>query len=63
MIQNAQSRYNNSGAWVKYDFSALVGYNSNSFAYTLLNNVGLGSFFGSPHLVALGWGQVVPGLR
>jgi hypothetical protein len=38
------------------------GFNSNSYAFTLLNDVGLGWFFGAPRKRAFGWGAIVPGL-
>jgi hypothetical protein len=38
------------------------GYNSNSFTYTLLLDVGLSNYFGAPGFTP-GWGYVVPGLH
>jgi RHS repeat-associated protein len=60
----------NGGPRVTYDFSAVLGYNSNSFTFTLLNQLGLLSYFGVPggpepgggFLVIPGWGKSVPGL-
>jgi hypothetical protein len=38
------------------------GYNSNSFAFTLLNDVGISAYFGSTGFTP-GWGYIVPGLN
>jgi RHS repeat-associated protein len=68
--------YNASGNWVKYNPVAGVGigpigivllgtlgYNSNSFASTLVNQVGLTNYFGfSGNISTPGWGLTVPGL-
>ena len=51
-------------------FSAIRGYNSNSFTYTLVSQVGLLGNFGTPGgplpngglLTLPGWNQIVPGL-
>jgi RHS repeat-associated protein len=40
----------------------LGGYNSNSFTFTLLYDIGLLSYFPSPRLLTPGWGFRVPGL-
>jgi hypothetical protein len=61
-IELNESNYNNSGALVNYGALAIFGYNSNSFTYTLLNNVNLSSFFGSTLGWTPGWSQLVPGL-
>jgi hypothetical protein len=53
--------YDASGTKVRYNLLAVPGtYNSNSFTYTLLQNVALSSYFGNPTL--FGWGFSVPGL-
>ena len=43
--------------------NGLTTYNSNSFTYTLLSDVGLGTFFTSFVSWSPGWGQLVPGLH
>jgi hypothetical protein len=62
-IERAESKYNSSGTWAAYDPTAIFGYNSNSFTYTLLNDVGLTKAFGPLLGLGPGWGQVVPGLQ
>jgi hypothetical protein len=61
----------NSGGRVPYNFlSSFGGYNSNSFTFTLLSNVGLSNYFGTPggpqpgggFLLLPGWNKTVPGL-
>jgi len=53
----------NSGSKVTYNFSAVSGYNSNSFTYTLDSQLGLLSYFGQPGgFWVPGWGKLVPGL-
>ena len=60
----------NDGSKVTYSFLAVGGYNSNSFTYTLLTQLGLSSYFGPPggpqpggaFLVLPGWNKTVPGL-
>jgi RHS repeat-associated protein len=52
-----------------YDFGPKVTYhplgwfNSNSFTYTLLNDIGLSTFFALPINWVPGWGQTVQGLQ
>jgi len=54
--------YDNGGNYAPYKGTASSGYyNSNSYAFTLLQDIGLGSYFGTPSL-APGWGKTVPGL-
>jgi RHS repeat-associated protein len=62
-IERAESTYNTSGVWAKYDATAIGGYNSNSFTYSLLYIAGLSGFFGPNPGWTPGWGQLVPGLR
>jgi hypothetical protein len=38
----------NSGSMVTCDFYAIGGYNSNSFSYTFLSQIGLLNYFGTP---------------
>jgi hypothetical protein len=61
--------YENSGHEAIYDPSAIAGYNSNSFTFTLLTQMGLANYFGTPggplptngNFLALpGWNQSVP---
>ena len=53
----------NAGSRVKYNALAKPGtYNSNSFTFTLLYQIGLASYFGQPGNLAPGWGKLVPGL-
>jgi hypothetical protein len=58
------SHYNSYGPWVRYDFTAIWSYNSNSFTYTLLSQTGLLAAFGPfpARLLLPGWGQLVPAL-
>jgi len=68
-LESDVSAYNK-GTKVTYNFSAIgFGYNSNSFTYTLDNQVGLLKYFGSPLNPfgtpipwIPGWGKLVPGL-
>ena len=64
-LKSKVSNYNGGENLAKYDFSAIGGYNSNSFTYTLLNDVGLSGLLGSFGSVgfAPGWGSLVPGLQ
>jgi hypothetical protein len=61
----------NDGPKVKYNFAAgLGGYNSNSFTYTLVSQLGLLNYFGTPggpkpgggFLLLPGWNMLVPRL-
>jgi len=52
----------NSGSKVTYNFLGIGGYNSNSFTYTLDNQLGLLNYFGLPAGWIPGWGKLVPGL-
>jgi hypothetical protein len=52
----------NDGPKAPYTFLGLIGYNSNSFTYTLLNQLGLLNAFGPPPGWNPGWGKLVPGL-
>ena len=59
----AMAVYDSSGHLAPYSaFAGVLGYNSNSFTHTLLNDVGLVGFFGNPTGWTPGWSQLVPGL-
>ena len=70
LLFNLVESYNNNGHPVTYDFTAIGGYNSNSFAYTLDVQLGLLNYFGNPGgplpgggiLLIPGWGKLVLGL-
>ncbi len=67
-ILSAVSNYDTSGSWANYNpvaglFGNTVGRNSNSFASTLVNQVGLTSYFGFyGSFWTPGWGLAVNGL-
>ena len=52
----------NDGPGVPYTFLGSIGYNSNSFTFTLLEEAGLVGYFGNPPFWTPGWGKTVPGL-
>ena len=52
----------NGGPGVPYTFLGSIGYNSNSFTFTLLEEAGLLGYFGNPPFWTPGWGKTVPGL-
>jgi hypothetical protein len=55
--------YKDNGVFAPYNYHAgSGGYNSNSYAFTLLSDIGLGLWFGTPPGIAPGWGIRVPGL-
>ena len=57
--------YQNTGVFAPYTYypgKSGVGFNSNSYAYTLVNDLGLTSYFGTPGGLVPGWGLVVPRL-
>jgi hypothetical protein len=58
------AKYNQGGSQVSYNPVPALGpgYNSNSFTYTLLVDVGLSTYFGSP-TAAPGWGYLIPGFH
>jgi RHS repeat-associated protein len=63
-IAAAVSKYDNSGNWAIYNPTPALGpgYNSNSFTFTLLQDAGLSTSFGSTGFTP-GWGYTVPGLK
>ena len=54
--------YQDNGNFATYNYKASGGYNSNSYAFTLLNDIGLSTWFGTPGGIVPGWGKLVPGL-
>jgi RHS repeat-associated protein len=63
-IRTAVSNYDSSGHLAVYfPIPELFGYNSNSFTFTLLNDVNLASWFGQNVPLTPGWGKLVPGLN
>jgi hypothetical protein len=63
-ITSAVSNCDYGGSLAIYNPTPALGpcYNSNSFAFTLLNDVGLSTYFGSTGFTP-GWGYTVPGLN
>ena len=60
MLGAAQSY--NYGPMVTYNFLAILGWNSNSFTFTLLQDTGLLDWFENPPGWNPGWGKPVSGL-
>jgi hypothetical protein len=64
-IVNKVSQYNGGANRSIYNAVPEIGpgYNSNSFTYTLLNDISLSTYFGYIGYFAPGWGGLVPGLQ